>query len=177
MRIIAGEFRSRILKTLPGFDVRPTLDRLREALFNVLAPRIEGALFIDVYAGTGAVGIEALSRGALRAIFVEQNHDAVKVIRENLHLLGVEQRAEVRRGRAASILGQLQEQADIVFVDPPYRLESEYERTLTILGATPPSLVIVQHASRFPLAGSYGELKRFRILKQGENTLSFFEPN
>jgi 16S rRNA (guanine966-N2)-methyltransferase len=176
MRIIAGEFRSRILKTLPGFDVRPTLDRLREALFNVLAPRIEGTLFIDVYAGTGAVGIEALSRGASRAIFIEYNHDAVRVIRENLHTLGLEPRAEVRRGRAASILGQLQERADIVFVDPPYRLESEYERTLAILGGNPPPLVIVQHASRFQLTESYGGLQRSRMLKQGENSLSFFVP-
>jgi 16S rRNA (guanine966-N2)-methyltransferase len=176
MRVIAGEFRSRILKTLPGFDVRPTLDRLREALFNVLAPRIEGAVFMDVYAGTGAVGIEALSRGASRAIFIEQNPDSVKVIRENLHSLGLAQRADVRRGRAAAVLAQLQERADIVFADPPYRLESEYERTLAVLGGSPPPLVIVQHSSRFQLAESYGDLSRFRMLKQGENTLSFFAP-
>ena len=176
MRVIAGEFRSRILKTLPGLDVRPTLDRLREALFNVLAPRIEGQMFFDLYAGTGAVGIEALSRGASKAIFVEQSRDAVKVIRENLQALGLEARAYVSQGRAAAVLPGLPERAGIVFVDPPYRLEGEYARTLAILGGDPPPLVIVQHASRFPLEESYGGLHRFRILKQGENSLSFFEP-
>src|SRR5215472_16073383 len=112
MRVIGGEFRSRLLKTLPGMDVRPTPDRLREALFNVLAPRIEGATFADVYAGTGAVGIEALSRGAKRAIFVEQSRDAIGVIRTNLKSLGIDGRAQILQGRARAILHGLR--ADIV---------------------------------------------------------------
>ena len=174
MRVIGGEFRSRALKSLPGLDVRPTPDRLREALFNVLAPRIEGIVFADVYAGTGAVGIEALSRGASRAIFIEQSRPAVEVIRENLRSLGIEERAQVRHGRATAILPQLQ-RVEIVFVDPPYRLESEYERALTILGQTSAPLVIAQHATRFELAESYGTLRRQRSLKQGDNTLSFYE--
>src|SRR5580698_9478109 len=99
MRVIGGEFRSRQLKTLPGLEVRPTPDRLRETLFNVLAPRIEGAVFADVYAGTGAVGIEALSRGASPAIFIEETRAAGAVIRENLRTLGVEARAVIRQGR------------------------------------------------------------------------------
>ena len=175
MRVIGGEFRSRLLKSLPGLDVRPTPDRLREALFNVLAPRIEGSVFLDAYAGTGAVGIEALSRGASRAIFIEQNRAAVQVIRENLRSLGLEGRAQVRHGRAAAVLAQLAGPIDIVFVDPPYRLESEYERVLTILSEKPPSLVIVQHSVHLELAESYGGLKRSRVLKQGDNALSFFE--
>jgi 16S rRNA (guanine(966)-N(2))-methyltransferase RsmD len=176
MRVIGGQFRSRLLKTLPGLDVRPTPDRLREALFNVLAPRIEGTLFVDVYAGTGAVGIEALSRGAVRAIFIEQSRAAVNVIRENLRSLGLESRAQVRHGRATAILPQITEPMDIVFVDPPYRLEQEYERVLRILGERRPGLAIVQHAPRLELAESYGNLKRQRILKQGDNALSFYEP-
>ena len=99
MRVIGGEFRSRVFKSVPGLDTRPTPDRLREALFNVLAPRIAGAVFADLYAGTGAVGIEALSRGARRAIFIEQNRAAVSVIRENLRSLGLEARAQIRQGR------------------------------------------------------------------------------
>ena len=173
MRVIGGEFRSRILKNLPGLDVRPTPDRLREALFNILAPRIEGTIFADVYAGTGAVGIEALSRGALRALFIEQRRAAVNVIRENLRTLGLERRAQVRHGRAAALLAQLE--ADIVFLDPPYRLEPEYDRSLLILGENPPPLVIVQHAARFKLADSYGAMRRVRELKQGDNAISFFE--
>ena len=80
MRVIAGEFRSRKLKSLPGMDTRPTPDRLRESLFSILQPRIEGSVFIDAYAGTGAVGIEALSRGAARVVFLERNAAAVRVI-------------------------------------------------------------------------------------------------
>jgi 16S rRNA (guanine966-N2)-methyltransferase len=174
MRVIAGEFRSRVLKSLPGLDVRPTPDRLREALFNVLAPRIHGIVFADVYAGTGAVGIEALSRGAARAIFVEQSHAAAAVIRENLRSLGLEARSTLRHSRASVVLPQIE--ADIVFIDPPYRLEHEYERSLTTLGERSPRLAIVQHAARLQLLESYGTLRRTRILKQGDNALTFYEP-
>ena len=175
MRVIGGEFRSRVLKSLPGHDIRPTPDRLRETLFDVLAARIEGAVFADVYAGTGSVGIEALSRGASRAIFIEQSRAAANLIRENLRSLDLEARAQVRHGRATAILPQL-EAPDIVFLDPPYRLDQEYERALAILGEKPPPLAIVQHAARFELAETYAGLKRRRVLKQGDNALSFYEP-
>ena len=174
MRVIGGEFRSRLLKSLPGLDVRPTPDRLREALFNVLAPKIEGAVFADLYAGTGAVGIEALSRGAARAMFIEQNRDAVRVIRENLRSLGLEARADVRQGRVLALASVIR--ADIVFLDPPYRMEDQYAAALAALEAKPPALVIVQHDVRQPLAESYGALKRARVLKQGDNVLSFYGP-
>jgi 16S rRNA (guanine(966)-N(2))-methyltransferase RsmD len=175
MRVIAGEFRSRLLKSLPGLDVRPTPDRLRETLFDVLAPRIEGAVFVDAYAGTGAVGIEALSRGARRAVFLEQNRAAVGVIRQNLKSLGIEDRAEVRQGKAPAMLGSIADKdADIVFLDPPYRLEKEYEAVLAVLGARAPGLVVVQHDVRLALADSYGALRRTRVLRQGDNCLSFF---
>src|SRR5579863_3633519 len=144
-------------------DVRPTPDRLREALFNVLAPRIEGVVFADLYAGTGAVGIEALSRGAARAIFVEQKHAAVKAIRENLRSLGIEGRAEVRQGRVTAVIPRLE--ANIVFLDPPYALENEYTASLDLLGEKPPSLVIAQHPPRLKLAESYGALHRTRFVK------------
>ncbi len=172
MRVIGGEFRSRVIKSLPGLDVRPTPDRLREALFNVLAPRIEGAIFADLYAGTGAVGIEALSRGAARAIFVEQKHAAAKTIRENLRSLGMESRAEVRQARATVIIPRLE--AGIVFLDPPYPLENEYAAALSLLGEKPSPLVIVQHPPRLKLAERYGELQRTRLLKHGDNALSFY---
>ncbi len=175
MRVIAGEFRSRVLKTLPGMDVRPTPDRLREALFSILAPRLKGAVFLDAYAGTGSVGIEALSRGASRAVFIEKNRAAMLVIRENLRSLGIEDRAEVAFGRTAQLVAR--HKADIVFLDPPYPLEGEYSATLNALGKTfEQGLVIAQHASRFALAESYGGLVRLRVLKQGDNSLSFYRP-
>lgn len=172
MRVIGGEFRSRVLKSLPGMDVRPTPDRLREALFNVLAPKLHSAVFADIYAGTGAVGIEALSRGAAKAIFVEQSRAAAAVIRENLRSLGLESRALLRHSRASVVIPQIE--ADIVFLDPPYTMEQEYERSLTALAARPPSLAIAQHSLRLKLAESYGPLRRSRELKQGDNVLSFF---
>jgi 16S rRNA (guanine(966)-N(2))-methyltransferase RsmD len=174
MRVIAGEFRSRVLKSLPGLDTRPTPDRLRETLFNVLAPEIDGAVFLDAYAGTGAVGIEALSRGAKRAIFVERGRAAAGVIRENLALLNAAARAEVLHGRALQYLTQ--RAADIIFMDPPYDLENEYSDALAALGAKPPALVVVQHSSRFALLEVYGMLRRTRIVKQGDNSLSFYRP-
>ena len=172
MRVIGGEFRSRAIKSLPGLDVRPTPDRLREALFNILAPRIEGATFADLYAGTGAVGIEALSRGAAHAIFVEQKHAAVKAIRENLRSLGIEGRGEVRQGRATAMIPRLE--AGIAFLDPPYGLENEYAAALDLLGEKPPPLVIAQHPPRLKLADRYGALYRTRLVKHGDNALSFY---
>jgi len=117
MRVIGGEFRSRRLKTLPGMALRPTPDRLRETLFDVLASRIAGAVFLDAYAGSGAVGIEALSRGAARAIFIEKHRGAVEVIRQNLKSLDLETRAQVICAKALSALPR--HPADIVFLDPP----------------------------------------------------------
>jgi 16S rRNA (guanine966-N2)-methyltransferase len=173
MRIIGGELRSRRLKSLPGLALRPTPERLRETLFDILAPRIPGCCFLDAYAGSGAVGIEALSRGAARAIFIEKRRAAVDVIRENLAALGLEQRAEVVAGAALACLGRFS--PDIAFLDPPYDLERECGSALRLLGQTPPPLVVVQHAARFALKEEYGALRRFRLLKQGDNALSFFE--
>jgi 16S rRNA (guanine(966)-N(2))-methyltransferase RsmD len=171
MRVIAGEFRSRRLKTLSGLALRPTPDRLREALFSVLAPRIEGVTFLDAYAGSGAVGIEALSRGAAHAIFVEKRFSAVRVIRENLASLGVESRATVVESAAVPALPRLQ--ADIYFLDPPYAAVAEYESILSLLGERP-ALVLAQHEKRLELAAAYGNLRRTRVLAQGDNAISFF---
>ncbi len=172
MRVIAGEFRSRVLKTLPGHDVRPTPDRMRESLFNILAPQIEGAVFLDAYAGTGSVGIEALSRGAARAIFIEKSRAAANVIHENLRALGIQTRGEVIFGKAAAQIPRFP--ANIVFLDPPYHLQHEYETTLTAVPLEDHPLVIAQHSSHFELKANYGSLSRYRTLKQGDNVLSFY---
>jgi 16S rRNA (guanine(966)-N(2))-methyltransferase RsmD len=174
MRIIAGEFRSRKIKTLRGMDVRPTPDRLREALFNVLAPHLPGATFVDAYAGCGSVGIEAISRGAEHVVFLEKKHNAASMIRQNLRSLGVNAGFEVVEGSAAAKLAGVR--ADIVFLDPPYPLTHEYDLALDVLGDEIPPLVIVQHASRFELPEQCGGLRRTRVLKQGDNSLSFYRP-
>lgn len=172
MRVIAGEFRSRRLKTVPGAALRPTPDLLREALFSVLAPEIEGTVFVDAYAGSGAVGIEALSRGAARAIFIEKHPAAVNVIRENLAALSIAGRATVVRGLAAAMLSRYA--GDIVFIDPPYPLEREYGAALRVLGQKPPRLALVQHSKHFKLEEAYGQLRTTRVLAHGDNLITFF---
>jgi 16S rRNA (guanine966-N2)-methyltransferase len=170
MRVIGGEFRSRRLKSIPGLATRPTPDRLRETLFNVLASRIEGAVFVDAYAGTGAVGIEALSQGAARCVFVESGRRAVEAIWENLRALGIEGRASVVAGKVAASLAA--RPADIVFLDPPYEMQEEYAAALKQASA---GLVIAQHSVRFDPGDVHGDLRRARVLRQGDNALSFYE--
>jgi 16S rRNA (guanine(966)-N(2))-methyltransferase RsmD len=173
MRVIAGRFRSRKLKTIPGATVRPTPDRLREALFNVLASRIPGTVFLDAYAGSGAVGIEALSRGAKRVILIERKAAAIAVIRENLASLSIAQEVTVARGNASVLLPNYS--AEIAFIDPPYEQINEYAEALLALSGTECGLVIAQHASRVSLEKQYGALVKTRVLKQGDNSLSFYE--
>jgi 16S rRNA (guanine(966)-N(2))-methyltransferase RsmD len=174
MRVIGGEFRSRRLRSAPGDAARPTPARLRETLFDILAGRVAGAVFLDAYAGTGAVGIEALSRGARHAYFLERGRRALETIRANLRALGLEERATVAAGPALAALPRLR--ADIAFLDPPYELEREYALALGLLAEAPPTLVVAQHASRRPMAEAYGELRRVRQVRQGGNALSFYEP-
>jgi 16S rRNA (guanine966-N2)-methyltransferase len=174
MRVIGGEFRSRRLKSIPGMDTRPTPDRLRETLFDILAARIVGASFLDGYAGTGSVGIEALSRGAAHAYFLERSRTALEVIQDNLASLGLEGRATVVAGRAALTLAR--HPADIVFLDPPYTLEREYQAALEALAEAPPPLAVVQHGSRLAMAETCGPLRRTRVVRQGDNCLSFYTP-
>ena len=174
MRIIAGEFRSRRLKSIPGEATRPTSDRLRETLFDILQTRIEGAIFLDAYAGTGAIGIEALSRGARHAFFLERSRLALETIRENLASLGLEPRATVVAGAVLQTIAR--HRAGIVFLDPPYTLEREYPAALDLLAADPPPLVIVQHSIRLTLAEDYAALHRIRLVRQSDNALSFYRP-
>lgn len=177
MRVIAGEYRSRRLKSVPGLAVRPTPDRLRESLFSILMPRLPGAVFADVYAGSGSVGIEALSRGAKRAHFVETNREAVAVLRENLTALGAQGRANVIRRSAAAALAELQ--ADIVFLDPPYDRPAEFALAMEAAAGNALLLerrptVIVQHPPKQPMAMQYGPLREYRVVKQGDNWLRFY---
>ena len=119
------------------------------------------------------MGIEALSRGAAHAWFLERSRPALEVIRENLRLLGLEARATVLAGPALLTLAR--QQAEIVFLDPPYEKEGEYALALGALGASPPSLVIAQHSVRLELPEAAGELRRGRTVRQGDNTLTFYE--
>ena len=187
MRIIAGTYRSRRLGAPPGLTTRPTSDRLRETLFNVLAPRIAGAVFLDLYAGSGAVGLEALSRGAARVTFVERAPAALKVLRANLEQLGIESGYEVRAESVAAFLrsaakaGPKPRPHEVVVLDPPYDAAEEYAATLGTLGRAggtilaAGALVVAEHRRKQPLEEHYGCLKRTRLLEQGDTALSFYE--
>src|ERR1019366_1414858 len=172
MRVIAGTFRSRRLESIPGDATRPTPDRVREALFNILQTRIEGASFVDAYAGTGAVGIEALSRGAAHAWFLERDRRALDAIRKNLASLGVERRATILAGKVLTTLERCP--AGIVFLDPPYDMADEYTGALEVLGARPPALAIAQHSVHLKLKDAYGGLTRTRMVRDGGNPVSFY---
>jgi 16S rRNA (guanine(966)-N(2))-methyltransferase RsmD len=174
LRVIAGKYRRRLLQSLPGEATRPMLDSLRETLFNVLQNRVPGKVFVDLYAGTGAVGIEALSRGAAKAVFVEENPKAVALICQNLRTVGAESDAQVIQSPVGKALPRVA--GDLFFLGPPYALAEEYENTLRALGETPPELVVAQHAKTHTLAEAYGILRRVRLLRQGSNSLSFYEP-
>jgi 16S rRNA (guanine966-N2)-methyltransferase len=184
MRVIAGIYRSRQLSAPPGLKTRPTSDRLRETLFNILAPRLEGCRFVDLYAGTGAVGIEAISRGAEHVWFAENAEPALASLRQNLATLKIGRGFTVEdRGVGAMLqrLGKLPQPMDIVYLDPPYEAEDEYAGTLNFFGSvrgrtilSTNALVIAEHGSKSKLASRYGVLEHIRLLKQGDAALSFF---
>ena len=182
MRIIAGSFRSRTLQAPAGLATRPTSDRLRETLFNVLAPRLEGAVFLDLYAGSGAVGMEALSRGAAEVVFVERAPAAIKVLRANLGRLGITDGLQIVAGSVGGFLRKTEAGArfDLVFLDPPYEETGEYATSLGLLGRSAARLlshgamVIAEHRRKQQLEDQYGTLKRTRLLEQGDATLSFY---
>ena len=188
MRIIAGQYRSRLLTSPPGATTRPTSDRLRETLFNILAPRISGAQFLDLFAGTGAVGLEAISRGANHVYFAENGGPALRSLRTNLTNLKIAGGYALEDRGVMPLLQRLTKAStpiDVVFLDPPYLEEEAYTQTLGFLGSAanrsllaPEALVIAEHASKSPfqLSGRYGTLTRKRIYKQGDTSLSFYTP-
>jgi 16S rRNA (guanine966-N2)-methyltransferase len=181
VRVIAGKYRSRTLRSLKGQALRPTSDRLRETLFNILGATIEDSIFLDLYAGTGAVGIEALSRGARGAIFIEQHAPAAALIRRNLESLGIGSKSEILGVEVLRGLERLEARhvhAQFVFLDPPYASTEEYEGTLEFLGdspiVAPGGRVIVEHLRKRALPERFGELELTRVVEQGDAALSFY---
>ncbi len=121
MRVISGTARGRKLKELQGMDTRPTTDKVKESMFNIIQFEIEGRKVLDLFGGTGQLGIEALSRGAQRCTFVDQRREAAALIRENLKMVGFEDRAKVVQGESLSFLSACREKFDVIFLDPPYQ--------------------------------------------------------
>ena len=175
MRIVAGKFRSRILKSLKGNALRPTSDRLRETLFNILGPNVSGSRFLDVFAGTGAVGIEALSRGAAHVTFVERDPRAQALISENLSRCRVADRyVMIRAGIDRAAKDLVPGSFDLVLLDPPYHEPSEpVVATLARLLAAKGTLVL-EHARRMASPASVGGLTRIREVVSGDSALAFY---
>ena len=179
MRVIGGTYRSRRLIAPRGLATRPTSDRLRETLFNILAARVGGAVFADLYAGSGAVGIEALSRGASMVHFVDQAAPAIAAIRGNLAALQIQSGFHIESSSVSAALGRLSKIA-IVFMDPPYAASADYDRTLSSIGQladpllTADAIVVAEHSRKMTLAENYGPLRRYRVLEQGDAALSFY---
>lgn len=175
MRIIAGRYKGRRLKTPTWEGLRPTSDKLRETLFNILAPRIEGARVLDGYAGTGAVGIEALSRGAAHVTFVEQDRRAARLIEQNLAGCGVEADYTIDIGDLVSALGRRPDAAfDLIWLDPPYDLTAigaALDAAARALAAD--GLLVLERATRRE-PDVPASLVRVRDVKSGDSTLTFF---
>jgi 16S rRNA (guanine(966)-N(2))-methyltransferase RsmD len=179
MRIVAGEFRGRTLKAPTWDGLRPTSDRLRETLFAILGPSVGGARVLDGYAGTGAIGIEALSRGAAHVTFVDADPRAVRLIERNLALIdpeGARGRAIIRAGFANAAARLRGEPFDLIIVDPPYAHDAA-EQALAAAGALAgrSTRVIVEHARRYAAPAAAHPLRLRRTVTAGDSALSFYE--
>jgi 16S rRNA (guanine(966)-N(2))-methyltransferase RsmD len=181
MRVIAGLFRSRRLKDNPPAGIRPTSDKLRETLFNILGPAVDGSCFLDGYAGMGGVGIEAISRGARMVYFVDQGRKACAIIRENLESLDVENGFRIIETDVLRTLDSFERdgiQFDLAFLDPPYEREDLYHKSLEFFAThpllTPDGILIVEHSKRVTMPEASGALVRYRQLVQGDSVLAFY---
>lgn len=183
MRVIAGLHKGRRLRPPADLSVRPTSERVREALFSILGSSVEGARMADLYAGTGAVGLEALSRGAEKVVFVDQRRSSLQLLRENLSRCGNPAEALVLSGTVPQILTRqdfLQSGPfDMVFADPPYTTLNAGD-LLTVIGervpVSPEGLIILEHPTNMAVPAAAGGLQQKRQARYGDTTLTFYVP-
>ncbi|MEK6742608.1 MAG: 16S rRNA (guanine(966)-N(2))-methyltransferase RsmD [Nitrospirota bacterium] len=177
MRITGGTGRGRKLKVPAGEKVRPTSDKVKQALFNILGDGVPGASFLDLFAGAGGVGIEALSRGALRVVFVDGDRESLDVVRHNIELAGFDDRAEVVLSKVEPFLKKRTGPYDFVFLDPPYSMEMLPLLQL-VAGSgllKPEAIVIAEHFRKQPSPGTAGELTLEREARYGDTVLAFYK--
>jgi 16S rRNA (guanine966-N2)-methyltransferase len=180
MRIIAGREKGKRLKTVPGRYVRPTTDRVKESVFQVIGPYLEGGWVLDLFAGSGSLGLEALSRGADRAIFVDQHGASIRIVRENLRITGFEAQANVYRRDARAALRALAKRRfrfHYIFLDPPYR-DLILLAVLRQIGKegllAPAGTVVVERAVDTLLPAAIGSLRRVRTLEFGDIAVDLY---
>ncbi len=176
MRVIAGRLKGRRLKAPTWDGLRPTSDRLRETLFNILATRMDGALVLDGCAGTGAVGIEALSRGAAHVTFIDQDRRATALVASNLEICGVSDGYTIRTGEVARVLASVPDlRFDLVFLDPPYAAAGiDMAVAASAAHLKPGGLLVLERATRSAMP-DLGPLVHVRDVKSGDSTLTFAE--
>ncbi len=178
MRVITGSARGRRLRELEGMETRPTTDRVKEGLFSALQFEIEGRRVLDLFAGTGQLGIECLSRGAASAVFVEQRRDAAALVRENLALTGLQDRARVVQGNALDFLAGCRERFDLVLLDPPYAsglLEKALERLAVFDILRPHGIITAEHPADKPSPA--GPFRLQRTYRYGKIAVTLYRRN
>lgn len=180
MRVIAGEFKGRRLSPVPGQSTRPTTDKVKESIFNIIGPYFNGGTVLDLFAGTGALGIEAISRGMTRGIFIDKEPKALQVVRENIEACKLEKQTELYRndaGRAIQQLEQKQIKIDLVFLDPPYHLHIipllMAEMTKRDL-LTEEAVLVAEHSAGTVLPVVIESLERWRFAEYGDTAVSFY---
>jgi len=177
MRIIGGQARGRRLKTIKGVKTRPTLDRVKEALFNILGSVVVEARILDLFAGTGSLGLEALSRGAASVTFIEKNKKSIKVINENIQLCGFSDRAVLRNLDVYIFLQQTDDKFDLVLMDPPYNkglairaIEIILKKALLVKEG----MIVVEHSS-IENPGDFPQLKVIRNRTYGDTGITIYQ--
>lgn len=189
MRIVGGKYKGRVIKTLKGLRIRPTSEKVREALFDILGERLKNNRVLDLFAGSGALGLEALSRGARKIVFVERERPAVKIIRENAARLGLSPFIEVVNSDYEAALKKLGKKGrvfDVVMADPPYHLlapgeKKVSEKLLFMLGEygtlSPKGIFVLEHFAKVQIPEQFNEWQRIRKARYGQTCLSFFVKN
>lgn len=176
MRIITGEARGKKLAALQGDDVRPTTDRVKESLFNILQFRVEGRAFLDLFAGSGQIGLEALSRGAKNAVFVDDSKRSVDIIQKNIEATGLQSRANVVRADYAAYLAANSECFDVVFIDPPYRSGLLGKALEAVSGhVSPKGIIICEHPNDEEVPESAGLFMKQKSYRYGKILLTAYE--
>ena len=180
MRVIAGEFRGRKLTSLKGRKIRPTSDRIREALFSILSQKIDNALVLDLFAGTGAFGIEAISRGAAKSFFIDKSKEAIQVINKNIELLNIKERTEVILHDAGNLLSSktlLRQKFDVIFMDPPYNkgfISKTFKNVDLLKVMKDDSIIIAEHSIRENDLEKVADFDLYDKRTYGETLISFF---
>ena len=177
MRIITGEYRGRKLEAPRGMDVRPTSDMIKEAMFNVLMNHVSGAVCVDLFAGTGNLGLEAISRGAEKCYFCDNSRESIKFIKMNIEKCGAEERSQVIFGDYMKCLQRMREQADLIFLDPPYA-SGVYEKCIgTIMSLdllADDGIIIAEHDKYLELPEIIGQVRVEKEKKYGKKILTFY---